>query len=135
MVFSHYPLFSLFFLEIVHLGEKYAKMGLLCQIEMFDNFLKSDGPLNISVCFFFHKVPSKSRFLNLHLFFPPKNCQIYTFFLTDNYSNIIWKLQMDRILNMNGTIWSKIVEYQKIRIIRCNSALASINIQNSQKIH
>ena len=41
---------------------------------------------------------------------------------------------MDRLLNMNGTIRSKIFEYQIIRIIRCNSALASINIQNSQKI-
>ena len=41
---------------------------------------------------------------------------------------------MDRIPNTNSTIRSQLFEYQIIRIIRCNSALASINIQNSQKI-
>ena len=40
------------------LGEKCAKMGLFIPNSKPDIFLKADGPLNISLYFFFHKVPS-----------------------------------------------------------------------------
>ena len=49
------------------------------------------------------------------------------------YSNIIRKLQMDRIPNTNSTIRSQLFEYRIIRIICCNSGGEAISTQDSAK--
>ena len=58
-------------------------------------------------------------FLNILLF---ENTKTIWYLVTIiRYSNIIQKIQMDQIPNMNSTIWSQLFEYRIIWIIRCNS--------------